>query len=168
MTQRTSICYCWRFGWDTLFFLDMDFVRTLMYRFFATRTFFKVFTIFALTNEMCCISKYLDCLTTLLAYHKHRASIIQMQVPVILILKLFVKPFAKITNKFWIRYIFRSRNIDKFVIGLLKIFSFVFNWYFMRLIWFSTYINGSIIIISIIMCSSLMEFFLNYFYYLGP
>lgn len=142
----------------------MSFIYALVHCLFASGAFFKIFAVLAFTDQMSCIGAYLHSLFALLADHEHRTCIIQMQISIILVLEFFVESLTEITNIFRVSYILRRGNLNKLVLCLFELFPFMFYWYFLCLISFLVNLNWSLILISIILSSPLMKFFLNAFY----
>jgi hypothetical protein len=91
-------------------------------------TFFIVFTVFALGHLVGGKGTYLDCLTTLLTDYYHGTGIVEVQISIILVFKFFIKTLTKVTDVLWVDYIFRMGDLDKLILQLLKLLSFICYW----------------------------------------
>lgn len=163
MAKRASVCCSKGLCRNTLLFLYMTFITSLTDCLFASRTLFKIFTIFTFSNLMRRVCADLNCLTTLTADHQHWTSIVQVQVLIILVFEFFIKFTTKITDILGIGYIFWWRHLNKLVLGLLKLFFFMLYRNFLSLF---IRMNWSLFWVTIILATCFMEFLFYWLYYL--
>ena len=102
MAQGTAVRSGHWFGWKALLLLNVSFVYLLLNCLLASRTFFIVFAIGALSHQMWGECTYLNTLIALFADGEHRASIVVVHIFVVLFNKFFIMPFAKLAILFFI------------------------------------------------------------------
>lgn len=145
MTKWASIGHSRCFGGQTFFAFNMNFVVPLMHGLFASRAFFEIFTIFALSHTMRCQAWYLNGLPALLARDNHRTSIIKMQVSIVFILEPFVLPLAKLAHivRITVLWLVFLTNLNKLVVTLHWLFELVFR---LEFVLWTRFVNCSFVL----------------------